>query len=219
MEASVRATLNAALLQSIRRPGTWALATLGFSLGPLLWTLRSAGGIGLQESEALGWALELAQIGAWTGACSGLVWIQTHRAWLEQWTPAARWRCEWALLTLAGVELSALSSSFLLTQSAFAGPTAAVAAIGAALLLGLHAGALACALQRLPLPGPWRIPAFLALSLGAAALDTVSPALQRLSHILRPTPTLEPASLMATALAALAWGLLAGALPGLPRRR
>ncbi|MHC4379102.1 MAG: hypothetical protein ACYS26_21085 [Planctomycetota bacterium] len=219
MEASVRATLSAALLQSIRRPGTWALATLGFSLGPLLWVLRNAGGIGLQESEAQGWALELAQIGAWAGACAGLAWIQTHRAWLEQWTPAARWRCEWALLTLASVSLSALSSSFLLTQSTFDAPPPAVAAIGATLLLGLHAGSLACALLRLPLPGPWRIPAFLALSLGAAALDTVSPALQQLSQIVRPEPAIEPASLLATGLAALTWGLLAGALPGLPRRR
>lgn len=219
MDASVRATLSAALLQSSRRPGTWALAMLGFSLGPLLWVLRNAGGIGLQDSEALGWALELAQVGGWAGACAGLTWAQSHRSWLEQWTPAARWRCEWALLALASVGLSAASSSFLLTQTTFDAPPPAVAAIGATVLLGLHAGSLACALLRLPLPGPWRIPAFLALSLGAALLETGSPALQRLCSVLRPEPSIEPASLLATALAALAWGLLAGALPGLPRRR
>lgn len=219
MDAPVRATLTAALLQSSRRPGTWALAALGFSLGPFLWTLRNAGGIGLQAGEAANWALELAQTGSWAGACAGLAWAQAHRPWFEQWTPAERWRSEWAVLAAASVSLSAASSSFLLTQAAFDSPSAAVVAIGAGLLLGFHAGSLATALLRLPLPGPWRIPAFLALSLGAAAINTDSPAIQRLLDLVRPQPTLEPTALLATALAALAWGLLAGALAGHPRRR
>ena len=218
MDAPIRATLMAALLQSSRKPGTWALAAIGFSLGPLLWTLRNAGGIGLQDDEAIGWALELAQVGAWAGACAGLTWAQTHRAWLEQWHPVPRWLSEWALISGCSIALSALMSSFILGQATFTSFFDAFVSIGACLLLGFHAGSLSTTLLRLPWTGPWRIPAFLALSLGAATIKTDSSAGQRLLEVVRPQPTLETSALLATALAALAWGLLAGALPGLLNR-
>lgn len=219
MDAPIRATLMAALLQSSRRPAAWALTVIGFSLGPLLWTLRNAGAIGLQDGESIGWALELAQLGAWAGACAGLVWTQTHRAWLELWHSIPRWLAEWSVICGAAVLSSAVTSSFILSQTPYPSSLDAFAAIGACLLLGFHAGSLATTLLRLPWAGPWRIPAFLALSLGAATIKTDSSAAQGLLDLVRPQPTLEASALLATALAALAWGLLSGALTGLPRRR
>jgi hypothetical protein len=219
MDPTIRATLWAALLQSIRKPGLWVGLALGFSLGPLLWVLRNSGGIALQGSEAASWTGELARIGAWTGASAGLLWAHAQASWLEQWPPKARWRSEWALMAGSSVLLSGITSSFTLTQAPFGSPGEVVVTIGTPLLLGLHAGSLACAVHRLPLPGPWRIPAYLGLGFWAASFETASPALQRIFALLWPQPTLGLRALWATALATVAWGLLAGALAGTPRRR
>lgn len=220
MGSPPQATLEAAQRQSLRKPGFWAAITLGFSLAPLLWALRQAGGIQLQESEGQTWLLELAHLGAVGGACMALSWSARHRDWLSLWSPSERWRSEWQLHAGQAVLFAGISSSFLLAQASFSGARECVQGIGAVVVLGWHAGAMASVICRVPLPGRWRIPAFLALALGASMGRPSSDGWHPTILLAPSTQGQDLDSLLwwgSLVLASLAWTLLSRALPGAPR--